>query len=95
MRIAMTLVLCLTAPSLVAAEPAPARDVRQLVSDDCARARAAGKTCVLDIAAEELTGDRASADDLALRLLVFGAQRSLIRVRQDFIPQIVKTAEDL
>ncbi|MBC7973857.1 MAG: hypothetical protein H7138_02645, partial [Myxococcales bacterium] len=60
-----------------------------------ARARQAGKTCVLDLPAEELTGDRATAGELALRILVFGTEASLVRVRRDFIPEIVKTAEDL
>jgi hypothetical protein len=95
MRIAVAVVLCLVSPPLVAADPTPARDVRQLVAGDCARARQAGKTCVLDIPAEELTGDRASASDVALHIRVFGTQSSLIRVRHDFIPEIVKAAEDL
>jgi hypothetical protein len=96
MRTAIAAVLCLASASLVAADPAPAaREVTTLVTGDCARARQAGKTCVLDLPAEELTGDHASANDLALRILVFGTEASLIHVRHDFIPEIVKTAEDL
>ncbi|MEO7729946.1 MAG: hypothetical protein ABIY55_03165 [Kofleriaceae bacterium] len=92
MRTAIVAVLCLVAPSLVSADPAPAA---REVTGDCARARHAGKTCVLDLPAEVLTGDHATAGDLALHLLVFGTEASLIRVRHDFIPEIVKTADDL
>ena len=94
MRTAIVAVLCLVAPTLVSADPVPA-DAKPAVSNDCARARHAGKTCVLDLPAEELTGEHASAGDLAMRILVFGTEASLIRVRHDFIPEIVKTADDL
>jgi hypothetical protein len=97
MRIAVAAVLCsllspLTVPH-AAAEPA--RDASQLVTGDCARARKAGKTCVLDLPAEEVAGDLATAGELAVRIRVFGTATSLIRVRRDFISEIVKTAEDL
>lgn len=95
MRIAVVLALCTILPGVAAADPAPARDASKLVNGDCARARQAGKTCVLDLPAEELTGEHASAGDLAMRILVFGTEASLIRVRHDFIPEIVKTADDL
>lgn len=96
MRTAIVAVLCLVAPSLVAAEPAPApREGSAPSTSDCARARHAGKTCVLDLPAEVLTGESDTAGDLALHLLVFGTEASLIRVRHDFIPEIVKTADDL
>jgi len=94
MRLAFAALLCLVAPRLVAADPAP-REVGQLVTGDCARARHAGKTCVLDLPAEVLTGEHASGDGLAVQILVFGTKDSLIRIRRDFIPEIVKTAEDL
>ena len=94
MRTAIVALLCLVAPALVAADPAP-RDPATLISADCARARHVGKTCVLDLPAEELTGEHASANDLALRILVFGTEALLIHVRHDFLPEIVKTAEDL
>jgi hypothetical protein len=96
MRTAAALAVCLLSllPRAAPADPAP-RDVTRLVAGDCARARRAGKTCVLDLPAEEVTGDTASAGDLGLRILGFGTEASLIRVRQDFIPEIVKTAEDL
>jgi hypothetical protein len=87
MRLVVLLSASLTLlPALAAAEP---RD------GDCALARRAGKPCVLDLPAEEVTGDKASADDVATRILVFATERSLIRVRHDFLPEIVKAAEDL
>jgi hypothetical protein len=84
----------LAVPWLAAADPRPA-ETAQLVAGDCERARKAGKTCVLDLPAEELTGERAGAGALGVRVVVFGTTSSLIRVRRDFIPEIVKTAEDL
>jgi hypothetical protein len=78
-----------------AAAPAPAADATRLVTDDCARARKAGKTCELTLSAEEVGGQAPGPDDIALRLLRFGQAGSLIRVRYDFIPEIVKAAEDL
>lgn len=88
MRLVVLLSASLTLlPALAAADP------RQ--DGDCARARKAGKTCVLDLPAEEVTADKAGADDIATRLLVFATERSLIRVRHDFLPEIVKAAEDL
>jgi len=82
-------------PVSAVAEPSPATDVTRMVTDDCARARKAGKTCVLDVAAEDVGGTTPTAGDTGLRLLTFGKAGSLIRVRHDFIPEIVKAAEDL
>ena len=67
----------------------------QMVTDDCALARKAGKTCVLDVPAEDVGGKVPTVDDVGVRILTFGKSGSLIRVRHDFIPEIVKTAEDL
>src|SRR5882762_8320901 len=70
-------------------------DVTRMVTDDCARARKAGKTCVLEVPAEDVGGQAPTADQIGITLLTFGPHSSLIRVRHDFIPEIVKTAEDL
>ena len=96
------LVLCLlAAPALAdnpAPKPAPAPAVPAkggLATDDCARARAAGKTCVLNIGEEEITTDRLRHDDITVGSLVFNKLDSLLPIRRDFIKEIVRTAEDL
>jgi len=95
MRLAVLGLLVLT--PLAAADPRPATptDARQLVAGDCARARKAGKTCVLDLPAEDVPGDHPAGDGTTVRILEIGPERSLIRIRRDFLPEIVKAAEDL
>jgi hypothetical protein len=81
-------------PGSVLADPRPTGASR-MVTDDCALARRANKTCVLDVPAEDVDGKVPTVDDLAVRILTFGKAGSLIRVRRDFIPEIVKAADDL
>ena len=90
--VAIALVISLMAAA--SAEPTSAEPAR-MVTDDCAIARRAHKTCVLDVPAEDVDGTLPTVDDLAVRILAFGKAGSLVRVRRDFIPEIVKTAEDL
>jgi hypothetical protein len=82
-------------PSPRASGPSSTTDPARMGTDDCARARKAGKTCVLDVAAEDVGGQTPTAGDTGTRALVFRPEGSLIRLRRDFIPEIVKTAEDL
>jgi hypothetical protein len=82
------------------ADPAPPKPVTEAkpevgLHDDCARARAQHKDCVLDITAEEIDGDKPVVTDAMLNFLQWTKSQSLIRLRRDFIPEIVKTAEDL
>ncbi|HEY0195882.1 MAG TPA: hypothetical protein VGC42_32440 [Kofleriaceae bacterium] len=79
-------------PSIAWAQPA---DSTRMVTDDCARARKAGKTCVLEVGAEDVGGDAPTAGELTVRARAFLPGNSLIRLRRDFIPEIVKSAEDL
>lgn len=101
MRIAATAVLltCVSLPAFAdpsrAPSPSPTADVTKMVTDDCARARKAGKTCVLDVAAEDVGGQTPTAGDTGVRAVVFRPEGSLIRLRRDFILEIVKSAEDL
>jgi hypothetical protein len=84
------------APSPAARAPAgTAAGTNRMVTDDCARARKAGKTCELTLPPEDVGGTTLGPDDIALRLLPFGRAGSLIHVRYDFISEIVKSAEDL
>ena len=87
---AVLISLILSAPAL--ADPKPSD---RMVTDDCALARKAGKTCVLEVQAEDIGGKVPTADEVAIRVLRFTRPGSLIRVRQDFIPEIVKAADDL
>ena len=93
------LVLCLLAgPARAdnpAPKPAPVPAKAGLATDDCARARAAGKTCILNIGEEEITTDRIKHDDITVGGLVFNKLDSLLPIRRDFIKEIVRTAEDL
>ena len=90
----ISLIVSVSGPASVLADPRPT-DVSRMVTDDCALARRANKTCVLDVPAEDVDGKVPTVDDLAVRILTFGKAGSLIRVRRDFIPEIVKAADDL
>jgi hypothetical protein len=81
-------------PSDATAATRPTEATR-MVTDDCAIARRAGKTCVLDVPAEDVGGKTPVADDIAVRITRFGTSQSLIRLRRDFIPEIVRAADDL
>lgn len=64
--------------------------------DDCARARAQHKDCVIDIAGgEEIDGNAPAATDTMINFLKWTKSQSLIHLRRDFVPELVKTAEDL
>jgi hypothetical protein len=95
LAVSSALFLGLSGLSVALADPGPARDVTRMVTDDCARARKAGKTCVLEIPAEDVDGAAPAGSDIRIGLATFGTAGSLIRLRQDFIPEIVKAAEDL
>ena len=75
--------------------PAPAPDVTTMASNDCARARKAGKTCVLTIEDEHIDGQVATGSGEMIQGLVTPTMASLITIRRDFIVEILKTAEDI
>jgi len=94
------LVLSLLVSAAAFAEPAPAKPVTEAkpevgLHDDCARARAQHRDCILDIAPEEIDGNKPVVTDAMLNFLQWTKSQSLIHLRRDFIPEIVKTAEDL
>ena len=64
-----------------------------MATDDCARARKAGKTCVLTIGEEDVTGKVGVPNETKIDVLVIGKMSSLIRLRRAFIPEILKSAE--
>jgi hypothetical protein len=102
MRTLLVATLLLIAPALAAADDAPApapssrtTDVAKMKNDDCARARKANKTCVLDMGGESLEATAPTAGGGAVGVITFGKATSLIRIRRDFITEILKSAEDL
>lgn len=69
---------------------APARG-----DSDCARARKAGRTCELTIEPEDVGGARPVPDGSDLRARRFEPLGSLLRLRRDFVPEIVRATDDL
>jgi hypothetical protein len=94
MRLALTAVLLL-APALAFAQPKPSTDAHDMAASDCARARKLKQTCVLTIGAEDIEGGAVKPDGLDITArdrVKFG---SLVRIRAHFIPEILKSANDL
>lgn len=89
-----TLLLSLAA-SAALADPAPPADVGKMATDDCARARKAKRDCVLSIEGDVVEGGSPHATGTTVTALNPSKQPSLIRLRRDFIPEILKSAEDL
>ena len=86
----------LLGPALAAADPSPIRAAGAMHTDDCARARTQNKTCVIDMGkAEDITAEQPSTDEVRIDVTQFGESTSLLRLRRDFIVEILKTAEDL
>lgn len=89
------------APIPALADPAPAPPPEHRATPtrpeagDCARARKAGKTCELTIEPEQVGGARPDPDGSDLRVRPFLPMGSLLRLRRDFIAEIVKAADDL
>lgn len=96
MRTLLALAL-LVAPAIATADtPAPKTpDATKMASDDCARARKQNKTCVLDMGKEDVTGKTPTAGGSAINIVTYGKRESLIRIRKDFIVEILKSAEDI
>lgn len=87
--VGLVVTVAMVGPAL--AEP----DVQRMTTDDCARARAQHKTCVLSIEEEGVEGSVPRSGETTVSLVTFTHAASLITLRHDFIPEILKTAEDL
>ncbi len=88
----------LLAPALVSADDTVSRtpDVSQMKNDDCARARKANKPCVINMGeGETIDGTNPGAGGTGIGIIQFGKAASLIRIRKDFITEILKSAEDI
>jgi hypothetical protein len=73
----------------------PTLAVAQPGNDDCARARKAGKVCVLDMTGETIERGPINPDGIDVRARFFAKFGSLVRIRQDFISEILKSANDI
>jgi hypothetical protein len=89
------LIALLGVPTTALADPTPTTDVSKMASDDCARARKAGRTCVLTIEDETIEGQGAGGEGTTITPITFGNMASLVRIRRDFIPEILRSAEDI
>ena len=58
-------------------------------------APAAGKTKVYDFTGDTIEGDLVKPEGSTVDARDFAKHTSLIRIRKDFIPEIIKSAEDL
>jgi len=88
--------LALVPLAAVADDKTRTPDVRQMHTDDCAKARAANKTCIIDMGkGDEVDGKTPIANGTGTAVIVYKPQPSLIRLRRDFIVEILKSAEDL
>lgn len=83
--------LLTTSPAFADAAP----DIGKMTTDDCAKARKLNKTCVLSIEDEAIEGGTPRAGEVTVTAQVFTNHASLIRIRRDFIQEILKSAEDL
>ncbi len=89
-----SLLLAVPVPAL--AQPARAADVGTMATDDCAKAREAGNTCVLSITNDDdIIGSAPTYGETGVALIGFGGHGSLIKLRMDFIQEILRTAEDI
>ncbi|MCX5741760.1 MAG: hypothetical protein NT062_04575 [Proteobacteria bacterium] len=55
----------------------------------------AAKVKVYDFSADSIEGDLVKPDGVGVDARDFAKHSSLIRIRKDFIPEIIKSAEDL
>jgi len=97
MRFTVLTALLFSATAFADPAAAPAKPAVETNRDtgDCARQRAAHKDCVLDMGNETLEANAPVATDAMINFIKWTKSQSLITLRRDFIPEIVKTAEDL
>lgn len=93
-RLSFAAIVLLSFLSLLA-PAASAQSAEAMAKDDCARARALGKTCELTIDAEEVEGGVAKPEGEVIAPRPLAEARSLIRLRTSFIPEILQSAEQV
>jgi hypothetical protein len=70
-------------------------DAKAMHTDDCAQARKHNKACVIDMGKDDDITAKTPTHEEPLLFLDYFKSSSLIRVRRDFIVEIIKSAEDL
>lgn len=95
MRRILLVLAVLATPALASAQTETPRP-RASASDDCARARQAGRTCSLVFdTAEEIDGKRIGSDFESVTGRSSLSFTNLIKVRESFRDRIIHAAEDL
>ena len=97
MRLLLAISLIASLATFAAAgppKPAPAA-AHATHDDDCARARAQHRTCVLTIGGEDVGGTLVAPKGSTIEAIKLAQQSSLIRIRRDFIAEIVHSADQL
>lgn len=82
-------------PTYAFAQPRPTSDPQKMHNDDCARARKLGKPCVLNIEAEEIEKGVVKPDGTDIGVRDPSKFPSLVRIRTEFIAEIIKSANDI
>lgn len=83
-------------PMVTHADPARTPDTGRMHTDDCAMARKQNKQCVLDMGeGEKIGGNAVTPNGVAIGVIETPPHGTLVRVRKEFIVEILKTAEDL
>lgn len=59
------------------------------------KAAGSGKVKVYDFSGDTIEGDLVKPEGTDVSVTDFGKHSSLIKIRKDFIPEIIKSAEDL
>lgn len=97
MRLFLASALTAALATAAAADPPKpaARDAAAMHDDDCARAHAQHRTCVLTIGGEDVGASTPTATGTTVRVVTTPKQPSLVRIRRDFIVAIIKSAEDI
>jgi hypothetical protein len=85
-KLASALVLVLFTAGSAAAQPA---------AGGGGGGKDAGKTKVYDFSGDTIEGDLVKPEGSTVDARDFAKHSSLIRIRKDFIPEIIKSAEDL
>jgi hypothetical protein len=101
MKMIAALVFVAATAATAAAQPSTSSatsatsDSRSLADQDCARARKAGRTCVLTFGSESIDGKLLGPDGTDTGVAGNQSFSSLIHLRSDFRAEIIKAAEDI
>jgi hypothetical protein len=99
MKLIATVLFAIFLASPAIAQPAKKqqrRDPNEMAATDCERLVAKGKKCkILKIEGEIVKGSTPIGDGTNVGVINFDDHASMIKLRKHFIPEIIKSAEDL